>query len=61
MCIALERVESRFHACISSGQESLIVIVGKGNHSKDNIRKIEPAVKELLIKLKLRVEKVTHT
>ena len=52
---SIEKLEQRLTQCSKSGRSELIVIVGRGNHSKDGVRKIKPAIEKLMAQYKLRV------
>jgi DNA-nicking Smr family endonuclease len=47
---AIERTEARLDACMREGRDHLVIIVGRGNHSVNNIPKIKPAVQSMLRK-----------
>lgn len=52
---AIDRLEQRLTSCQKNGRAQLIIIFGKGNHSKDGVRKIKPAVEKIMAQYKLRV------
>lgn len=52
---AVDALEKRLRVCQQQRLPQLVVIVGMGNHSKDNVRKIKPAVEKLIREHKLRV------
>ncbi|KAI9282644.1 hypothetical protein BY458DRAFT_496857 [Sporodiniella umbellata] len=47
---AKEKVEEAIKRCKSSGQENLVIIVGKGLHSPGQIAKLKPAIIDLVKK-----------
>lgn len=54
---SIARIEQRIQACTRSGCASLIVIVGRGNHSQGGAggRKIKPAMEKLVAQHKLKI------
>jgi len=52
---ALERLAERIQTCKSRGIAQLLVIVGRGSHSKDKVAKIKPAVEKLIREHRLQV------
>lgn len=52
---AIERLEGRIKQCQAANMESLVVIVGRGNHSKDHIAKIRPRIEQLMRDHRLKV------
>lgn len=57
LTIRIESCEARIRAPPADGivVRSLVVIVGRGNHSRDKVAKLRPAVEQLIAKHQLRV------
>ena len=53
---AIDRVEERLRQCQAQRAQQLVVIVGRGNHSKDHVQKIKPAMQRLVEEHRLRVD-----
>jgi hypothetical protein len=55
---ALNRVEERIAVLQRlPGQQQLVVIVGRGSHSRDGISKLRPAVSQLMDRYMFSVER----
>ena len=52
---AVRKLEERLAVCRRNNAAQLVVIVGRGNHSKDNVAKIKPAMQKLIAEHKLKV------
>lgn len=52
---AVAKVEARISACQRAHQDYLVVIVGRGNHSKDHVQKLKPALERMVAEHRLRV------
>lgn len=52
---AVARVEARIAECQRTRQDHLVVIFGRGNHSKDHVQKLKPAMERLIAEHRLRV------
>jgi hypothetical protein len=52
---AIAKVEARLAECQRSRQDHLVVVFGRGNHSKDHVQKLKPAMERLIAEHHLRV------